>query len=478
MHQLELIVGKDWDSGKLVALRGKEAAQHRFILGVTGVGKSMLLVAIVLQLLNQGIPFCMLDPAGDLCDLILGALYDLRFFIDQRAFTRLRYLDMARADRFLPFNVLNQPFDSYSIAQFVLESWKRAWSAIAGGAAPVIENMVLAGVFVLAENGEPLTRLQSLLTDAMYRRQLLQRVSDPQIIDFFTQRFDALGRRANQLAESTLRRAFQFSFDPHLAFALGQRENSLKWRELMDSGASLLINLGGLEPEVQRFQGCLISVGIEQAALSRADLSEDARLPFHFIMDEFSQFAARSEVALERILSLTRKYGLSQTMATQYMGQVGNHLVGALQNTTLISFRVGADDAPYVVSRVGTVDPKRIKVSPRGNPSWMSAGEQKLELGQLLTTLPPRVAFLRLGDTTRRLQTLTVPRPICTHEELAQIKEEYAQRYLTPREDIERQVRKMGPSQSDPPTGSPPQRLGARRMTLLSEDDGETTDLQ
>jgi hypothetical protein len=475
MHQLELTLGMARQKRRPVVLRGKEAAQHRFILGTTGVGKSKLLVSLALQLLNQRIAFCLLDPAGDLCDDILAALYDEGFFRDARAWTRLRYLDLSRSDRYLPFNVVNQPFDSYGVAQFVLESWKRAWSALAGGGAPVIENLVLAGVFVLAENREPLTKLQLLLTDGRYRAQLLQHVSDPQILEFFSHHFDALGKRSNQLGESTLRRAFLLSFDPHLRFALGQHENSLRWRELMDNGVSALINVGGLEPEVQRFLGCLVSVGIEQAALSRADIAEEARQPYHYIVDEFSQFAARSEDALDRILALTRKYGLSLTMATQTMSQVGSKLQGALQNTTFISFRVGAEDAPYAVSRVGTLDLQRVKYSPRGTPQWMGAGEQKLELSQLVTTLPPREIYLRVGDTTQRVRTLGVPEPRCARQELKGVKEHYAALYLKARHVIEQEMAAASAtpesgSTQGAPNGQLRRRARAERVTLLLDE--------
>ena len=39
-------------------------------------------------------------------------------------------------------------------------------------------------------------------------------------------------------------------------------------RELLDQGTSVLVNLGGLNPESQSFLGCFISTAVEEAALS------------------------------------------------------------------------------------------------------------------------------------------------------------------------------------------------------------------
>jgi hypothetical protein len=128
-------------------------------------------------------------------------------------------------------------------------------------------------VTVLIENGLPLTALPRLLTDSEYRGQVLAHVQDAQILDFFRTRYE----HAGNLNESTLRRAFLLTYPPALRYSLGQQDNLLHFRRLMDQRVSVLISLGGLDTQTQRLLGCLLTVGFEQAALSRADLPPVAR---------------------------------------------------------------------------------------------------------------------------------------------------------------------------------------------------------
>lgn len=246
-------------------------------------------------------------------------------------FTKVLYIDFSRTDAFLPFNVLASFYDVHSIAQHIVEVCTRAWPALADGQAPQFEYIVLASVVVLVENQLPMTALPNLLTDKQYREQLLTRVSDPQVVHFFHDRFGHWGRDAPLMIESTLRRVFLLSFSPTLRYSLGQQENILNFRALMDNrNVSVICDLGGLDEQTQRFLGCLLTVGFEVAALSRADIPEHERTQCHLILDEFSQFSAQSEEALSRVLSLARKYGLFLTMAHQTWSQLSKRLLGAI----------------------------------------------------------------------------------------------------------------------------------------------------
>ncbi|HEY1388707.1 MAG TPA: DUF87 domain-containing protein, partial [Ktedonobacterales bacterium] len=114
-----------------VTLEGRDARSHLRVLGASGSGKSKFLASLVLQNINAGVGAALLDPHGDLCDDVLSALIEWRFFADARAYERLWYLDFSRADCFIAWNVLDQPYEIHTIARNLLESWKRAWSGLA-----------------------------------------------------------------------------------------------------------------------------------------------------------------------------------------------------------------------------------------------------------------------------------------------------------------------------------------------------------
>ncbi len=459
----QLVLGTT--SGKRqIALSGADAAQHIHCMGITGMGKSKLLASLFLQLLNQHVGVCLLDPHGDLADDILQTLAASGYFVHPAGYERLLYCDFSRQDRYLPFNILAHARESHTIARDLWEAWNRAWGGLAGGNAPMMEQAVLAGTYVLTENHRPLTDLHRLYSDAAFRQTLLARIRDPQVASFFATHFDSTGRRGGQLAESALRRAFLLTFSPALRWTLGQTGNALPFRQLMDRGVSVICNLSGLDAETQRFLGCLVSVGVEQAALSRADIPADRRLPYNLILDEFSLFSAQSELAMERILALARKYGLSLTVAHQTWGQA-RALQSALQNACFVTFRLGLEDAPWGAARVGTIDLHRLKASAAtGRPVAVSAGEQRLEWEQRLLTLPPRHAVLRLGKRTEELLTLGIPEPRCSAAQLTAIKQRYAERYMTPLEQIEREMAAADTTHSNAPYGD--ESLGGRTGTV------------
>jgi hypothetical protein len=420
------------------SLKRADLATHLHIMGLTGMGKSKLLAQYASQLILQGRACAVLDPHADLVEDILLLLLQHGYFYRKDALQRVLYVDFADPARSVPFNILRQPYDSYTVARNLVEACTRAWPSLSGGAAPQFENLLLAGASVLIANKLPLTVLPRLLTDATLRDQLLRQVHDTQVLDFFCTRYE----RTGQLSESTLRRAFLLSYPPPLRYSLGQQENLLDFRALMDQQVSVLISLGGLDAQTQRLLGCLLTVGFEQAALSRADLPPPARRAYHLIIDEFSQFSAQSEEAFERVLALARKYGLFLVLAHQTWGQARG-LQSALQNAMFLTFRVGPDDLSYAAARIGQINPYRIKYKTGGSsahpphPVYMSAAEQRAEWEYAIATLRPREAYLHVRRRAVHFTTVSLPRPSpFLLRQMRTLRARYAQRLLVPHQQI------------------------------------------
>jgi len=98
---------------------------------------------------------------------------------------------------------------------------------------------------------------------------------------------------------------------------LGQKENNLNIREIMDEGKVLIVDLGDCDDETKRLLGTLIVTGFEQAALSRSRISLNQRRPFYLYIDEFQDFACNPGAAetFSHMLSQVRKFGLHLTLA-------------------------------------------------------------------------------------------------------------------------------------------------------------------
>ncbi len=402
------------------------------------------MASLFVQLHTQGVACCLIDPHSDLALDCLQGLLDRGYFDQPKAFQKLLYVDFRRQDRFLPFNVLDQPYPDHAIADWLVEVCTRAWPARGEGAAPTFENLVRHATILLCQNGRlPFTQLARVLTDKPYRDSLLARVTDPQVHRFFRDRVDQWGKEAALMKESSLNRADLLTFHPTLRYSLGQQENLLDFRALMDQGVSLIVNLGGLPEQVQRFLGAFICHGFEVAALSRADLPPHRRTHYELLLDEFSMFCSQSESGLARILSLCRKYGLFLTMAHQTFSQVSTRMAGALQNAVTIGFRMGRSDAEWAARRFGRFVPEEIKhevadpqALDRTHPVYTSLAEQTERWVKAIEDLNRGEAFVRLGRGTTKIRTRILPKGRASRQALQALTDYYATELLIPAPDV------------------------------------------
>src|SRR3954468_7621812 len=398
----------------------QQAHAHMHVLGKTGSGKSYFLAGLFLAMHKAGMPATLIDPHGDLAEAVLSHLIQRGTFNDPAAYDNLVYLDIpaaASTQRYLPFNYLAQPYDDHAMAQLIAEACRRAWPELATGA-PTFENILKHSVIALRQNQQPLSKLADLLVDRDYREGLLRNVTDEQVVRFFHLRMDNWGRDEAHMKESTLNRADLLTLSPVLRRSLGAIENRLSFRQLIDSGKSLIVNLALPDADARRLFGCLLTVGMESAALSRADnLSE--RTPHHLIIDEFSQFMAQSETALTRMLSETRKYNLFCVMAHQNWSQASERFRGALQNVGIeMILKTGRMDAEYSARVMGAVDPMEVKhtvedekAEERSHPAYLPLQEQWEKQVQAIQRLRVGEAFVRLADdSVHKLRTRTLTR--------------------------------------------------------------------
>jgi hypothetical protein len=130
---------------------------------------------------------------------------------------------------------------------------------------------------------------------------------------------------------------------------IGQSKSSFDFRQVMDEGKILIINLakGKIGEENSSFLGLVLVPKILIAAMSRADIPEEQRRDFYLYVDEFQNFATPD---FAQILSEARKYRLNLCVANQFIGQMEEEIKNAVFGNigTLIAFRVGVTDASYL----------------------------------------------------------------------------------------------------------------------------------
>jgi len=297
----------------------------------------------------------------------------------------------------------------------------------------------------LIETKQTLVQLPKFLTDKEFREDLLTRVTNPDVVDFFHGRFDKWGREAPLWIESVLNKVTEFTLNPILKRMLGAQDNGLDFRRLIDEGKTLIFDLGRCEPKTRKLLGCLIVTGIEQAIMSRKDIPEPARRPFYLVMDEFQNFAssAGSNEPLERIISECRKYKGYLHFAHQTLSQLNSRLLAGVDQVGIkVTFQVGRADSEVMSRSHFDVNPDEVKVNPHTDtqmPLYESLPNQWERFVSKIKNLKNRTAWVkRRSKPSQLIKTRNIPAYTVTDAEVDALETYLAQLHGVPMAEVER----------------------------------------
>jgi hypothetical protein len=141
---------------------------------------------------------------------------------------------------------------------------------------------------------------------------------------------------------------------------IGQQKSAFNFRDLMDSKKIIMVDLpkGAIGETNAYLLGMIIVGKILMAALSRTDIPQEERKDFYLYIDEFQNFTTNS---ICQILSEARKYALNLNIAHQYIGQLSKNQDTQIKDAvfgnvgTMVSFRVGSEDAEFLVKEFAPV---------------------------------------------------------------------------------------------------------------------------
>ncbi|OGE89267.1 MAG: hypothetical protein A2722_01335 [Candidatus Doudnabacteria bacterium RIFCSPHIGHO2_01_FULL_50_11] len=350
-----LVMGTNLFRGVQTTIRigGADRRRHMYIVGRTGTGKSEFMRNMIVQDIQAGRGVAVVDPHGELIEGVL------RHIPKARA-EDVIYFNPADADRPMGLNMLQvvrPELADFAIQEMIEIFYKLFPPEMIG---PMFEhNMRNVMLTLMADREYPgtIAEIPRMFTDVEFQKYKVSKVADPVVRNFWEKEMAKTSDfHKSEMLGYLISKVGRFVENEMMRNIIGQAQSAFDFREVMDQGKILLINLSkGQVGEVNsKLLGLIIVSKLQMAALSRSDTPESDRRDFYLYVDEFQNFVTDS---FATILSEARKYKLNLTIAHQYLGQLNSAAPGSsVANTkirdavfgnvgTIVCFRIGVEDA-------------------------------------------------------------------------------------------------------------------------------------
>lgn len=341
-------VAKYRGSEKLVRLKDDDRRRHVFMIGKTGVGKTTLFEGMIEQDMFNGKGLCFIDPLGDAIEQLIKKVPT------ERAQDVVLF-DASDTSAPLGLNLLeySDPAEKDFLIQEVIEIFYKLFDPQRTGiVGPQWEHWARnAALTVMSQpGGGTLIDLPRLFTDDAFRARAVSTVTDPVVKAFWQEQLAKTADfHKSEMYNYFISKFGRFMTNDLMRNIIGQKQSSFNFRELMDDGKILFVNLakGKIGEINSNLLGLILVSKLQVAAFSRADIPEEERRDFYLYVDEFQNFTTDS---FATILAEARKYRLNLNVTNQYFAQLTERIRDAVIGNvgTLISYRIGAEDAEFL----------------------------------------------------------------------------------------------------------------------------------
>jgi len=408
---------------KKIKISDEDRRRHIYIVGQTGTGKTTFMTNMIIDDIRHGKGVALIDPHGEFVSNILGLIPKSRCedvaVIDPSDLARPIGLNMLEYD-------FNKPEQKTFIVNEMIGIFDKLYDLKTTGG-PMFEQYMRNALQLLMEDmpNEPatLTEVPRVFTDAAFRERKLARIQNPIVIDFWQKEAIKVGGEAalQNITPYITSKFNVFLTNDYVRPMIGQAKSSINFRQIMDEGKILLVNLtkGRIGDINAGLLGMVIIGKILMAALSRVDMPQNERRNFYLYIDEFQNFATD---AIATILSEARKYALNLTVAHQFIAQLTEKIRDAVFGNvgSIIAFRVGAQDAEFL----------KKQFEPTFN-------EQDL---MNIDNFNAYVKLLIHGTTSKPFNIKTFGQEIGDPEMEKNLKQLSSLKYGRPREEIEEEI--------------------------------------
>ncbi len=330
---------------KPIRLALGDRQRHMYVVGQTGVGKSVFLENLALQDMINGNGFAFVDPHGDVVEKLLS-------MVPKERTEDVIYFSPAEMEYPMGLNLFefhNPDQKDFLIQEALNMLYKLYDPQHQGIMGPRYEDMFRnAALAIMADPaGGTFVEIPQLFRDPEFLKRKLSHVTDQTVLDFWQKQFPQ-SQRSNESGEVTawfVSKFGAFLSNEMMRNIIGQTKSAFDLRDIMDNKKILLVNLSkGRTGELNsKLLGMIFVMKFQAAAMSRSDVPEDQRVDFSLYVDEFQNFSTDS---FATIMSEARKFRLNLIVANQFTTQLTPEIRDAVFGNmgTIVSFRIGQND--------------------------------------------------------------------------------------------------------------------------------------
>jgi len=349
-----LRLGLDKETKSPVELSPENRRQGTYIAGVNGTGKTALLINTALSDAKNGDGLCFLDPHGDATETLLKLMPENR---------KKDVILFDPSDIDYPFGLnlfecqnISDPRLVDLVCSEIVGTFKKLYQESWG---PRLEDILRHSILTIVRNpGLTLLDLLLMLSSSVYRHKLLESAKDPLIKNYWEKIFPWEPKEVREWLASSYNKIGRFLANPLIRNIVSQPKSSFNIKDIMNQGKILLVNLakGKIGEDNSSLLGSVLVGKILIAALSRAEIPEDQRRPFHLIVDEYHSFATESFPTLQ---SEARKFRIDTMVAHQYRDQLDFLNKGSTLNVgNFILFRITGRDGLELTAQFDNTPPE------------------------------------------------------------------------------------------------------------------------
>lgn len=340
-------------SNRTIGIGINDALRHTHVYGPTGAGKSTLLLHLIAEDIRAGRSVVVIDPKRDLA-------MDTLSLIPEKRLGHVALIDPsinrpAGINPFAGFDGHGDEDRRSLVAETMLDLFRGLFPNAFG---PLTADTLHASFLTLTYAPDAsLARLPRLLTDSPYRKRVLAKIADPELLNFWAQ-YDA--KSAGQQAAAVgpvMTRLRQFLLRPGVRAVLEQSAPAFRIEDLFTAPRVLVVSLnkGLLGTQTASLLGSLVVAQLWQQILSRASLPAAKRRPISIYIDEAQNFLHLGDLA--EALEQSRSLGAAWHLAHQHRAQMPDKLLRAIDANARNKIIFGLeDDEAKTAARITGLD--------------------------------------------------------------------------------------------------------------------------